>query len=74
MCLPVLRFQVSTREFINMGIVRWIGVFCFLFVFSFSFSQSINDIKKKKERTEKEILDFLRGQKELTKCLTCANI
>ena len=67
MCLPVLRFQVSTREFINMGIVRWIGVFCFLFVFSFSFSQSINDIKKKKERTEKEIAYLNKLLKEADK-------
>ena len=62
-----LEYRISTREFINMGIVRWIGVFCFLFVFSFSFSQSINDIKKKKERTEKEIAYLNKLLKEADK-------
>ena len=50
-----------------MRICRWIGVLFFLFCFITSFSQSIADIKKKQERTEKEITYLNKLLKEARK-------
>ena len=50
-----------------MRICRWIGVLLFLFCFSSSFSQSIADMKKKQEKTEKEIAYLNRLLKEARK-------
>ena len=50
-----------------MRICRWIGVLFFLFCFTASFSQSIADIKKKQERTEKEITYLNKLLKEARK-------
>lgn len=50
-----------------MKICRWIGVLFFLFCFSTSFSQSIADMKKKQEKTEKEIAYLNKLLKEARK-------
>lgn len=46
---------------------RWIVVFCFLFSVFNSFSQSMDDVKKKKEKTEKEIAYLNKLLKEANK-------
>lgn len=46
---------------------RWIVVFCFLFSVFNSFPQSMDDVKKKKEKTEKEIAYLNKLLKEANK-------
>lgn len=51
----ILKYLVSIKECISMDICRNILIVIFLFSFTFSYSQSIDAIKKKNEKTEKEI-------------------
>ena len=54
-CHLILKYLVSIKECISMDICRNILIVIFLFSFTFSYSQSIDAIKKKNEKTEKEI-------------------